>query len=378
MPAHAKVPAPLEPGVVHSDIHSATRDYERWLGSRVRVVPADLETKHERMRADAFSFLRATFYRWMQWWPVHCRDLERAPQVLAVGDLHVENFGTWRDREGRLNWGINDFDEATPLPYTADLVRLATSAQLAIAAGHLGITREAACAQILIGYREGLRAGGQAFVLEERHAWLRALALAALGDPAVFWAKLQALRALPTKRRDASALRLLRRSLPDPDLEHRVVHRVAGMGSLGRERLVALGEWCGGLVAREAKALLPSAALWACGDFGDGAIRGGTLLEGAVRCPDPMMRVKGAWVVRRLAPDSARIEVAALPKARDEARLLRAMGFETANVHLGTKKAIKRVLRDLERRDETWLEVAAHAMAKAALSDWEAWRNPKR
>ena len=31
---------------------------------------------------------------------------------LSVGDLHVENFGTWRDSEGRLIWGINDFDEA--------------------------------------------------------------------------------------------------------------------------------------------------------------------------------------------------------------------------------------------------------------------------
>jgi len=32
--------------------------------------------------------------------------------VLAVGDLHVENFGTWRDAEGRLIWGVNDFDES--------------------------------------------------------------------------------------------------------------------------------------------------------------------------------------------------------------------------------------------------------------------------
>ena len=57
--------------------------------------------------------------------------LARAPRALAVGDLHVENFGTWRDVEGRLIWGINDFDEAWRLPYTNDLVRLATSALLA-------------------------------------------------------------------------------------------------------------------------------------------------------------------------------------------------------------------------------------------------------
>jgi len=44
--------------------------------------------------------------------------------VLAVGDLDLENFGTWCDSLGRLAWGINDFDEAFPLPYTHDLVRL--------------------------------------------------------------------------------------------------------------------------------------------------------------------------------------------------------------------------------------------------------------
>jgi uncharacterized protein (DUF2252 family) len=40
-----------------------------------------------------------------------------------VGALHVENFGTWRDIEARPIWGINDFDEATTLAYTNDLIR---------------------------------------------------------------------------------------------------------------------------------------------------------------------------------------------------------------------------------------------------------------
>ena len=51
--------------------------------------------------------------------------------MLAVGDIHVENFGTWRDAEGRLVWGVNDFDEAARMPYAIDIVRLATSAVLA-------------------------------------------------------------------------------------------------------------------------------------------------------------------------------------------------------------------------------------------------------
>ena len=66
-------------------------------------------------------------------------DADRAPQVLAVGDLHVENFGTWRDMEGRLVWGINDFDEVYELPYTIDLVRLAASAHIAIRESRLEI-----------------------------------------------------------------------------------------------------------------------------------------------------------------------------------------------------------------------------------------------
>jgi uncharacterized protein (DUF2252 family) len=58
------------------------------------------------MAEAAFPFLRATFYRWMQIWPEVCPDLAKAPHVLGIGDLHVENFGTRRDAEGRLVWGV--------------------------------------------------------------------------------------------------------------------------------------------------------------------------------------------------------------------------------------------------------------------------------
>ncbi|HXD74754.1 MAG TPA: DUF2252 family protein, partial [Vicinamibacterales bacterium] len=87
------------------------------------------------MRESAFVFLRGTFFRWMQAWPERCAKLDKAPRVVGVGDLHLENFGTWRDRDDRLVWGVNDVDEAWPVPYTLDLVRLATSALLAIREG---------------------------------------------------------------------------------------------------------------------------------------------------------------------------------------------------------------------------------------------------
>ena len=82
------------------------------------------------MRRDPFSFLRGTYYRWAQLLPVICKEELKAPTVLSVADLHVDNFGTWRDSEGRLCWGVNDFDESWPLPYTNDLIRLAVSAKI--------------------------------------------------------------------------------------------------------------------------------------------------------------------------------------------------------------------------------------------------------
>ena len=65
--------------------------------------------------------------------------MREAPRVLSVGDAHVNSYGTWRDAEGRLCWGIDDFDEAWPLPYTNDLVRLATSVKLARKLGYISL-----------------------------------------------------------------------------------------------------------------------------------------------------------------------------------------------------------------------------------------------
>jgi hypothetical protein len=87
--------------------------------------------------------------------------------------------------------------------------------------------------------------------------------------------------------------------------------------------------------------------------------------------PDPFFVVTEKWIVRRLAPDCSRIEVAELPKKRDEAKLLRAMGWETANIHLGTRRG--RLARDLDARRSRWLERAATDMANEVVRDWQDW-----
>ncbi|MBS0364318.1 MAG: DUF2252 family protein [Proteobacteria bacterium] len=354
------------------EIRQATAAYEHWLGGRMHLLHADLAAKHRLMAENPFSFLRATFYRWAQLWPDACDELARAPAVLAVGDLHVENFGTWRDAEGRLAWGINDFDEVTVLPYTQDLVRLAASALLAIEESDLRLSGRVACSKLLEGYREAMEAGGGQVVLAERYRWLRDLAVARLKDQHPFWDRLRA-RPAYGPGMDRHVRQLLLAALPQQGMKARFVHRQAGLGSLGRPRVVVLADWRGGMVAREAKALTTSAWQWARGRR-TAPVRYAQMLRTALRVPDPFTAVRGEWLVRRLAPDCSRIELASLPRGHDEQRLLWMMGWETANIHLGSANQRRRILADLERRKPAWLYKSAQRMCEALERDWRRWR----
>jgi len=285
----------------------------------------------------------------------------------------MENFGTWRDIEGRLVWGINDFDEAFELPYTIDLVRLAASAHIAIRESRLAIAAKDACDAILAGYKKSLQMGGVPYVLAEEHDWLRHMVTGVLRDPTRFWEKLNSLPNV-RGRVPKSARRAIERMMPEQGLDYRIVHRVAGLGSLGRERYVGIAACRGARVAREAKALAPSACVWASTEKVSERLRYQEALDHSVRDVDPFVRLRGTWIVRRLAPDCSRVELSSMPAERDESRLLRAMGFETANVHLGTPRAAKAILRDLDKRPADWLHEAATAMVKATTADWREWR----
>jgi len=355
------------------NIVKSTRLYEDWLGSHIHLVKADLQLKHQHMAEGAFPFLRATFYRWMQLWPQVCADLSKAPGVLGVGDLHVENFGTWRDIEGRLVWGVNDFDEAAELAFTNDLVRLATSAILAAEAGHLSLKAKDACSVILDGYLKSLAERGNPFVLEEEHRWLRQIALSELRDPVHFWRKLESLPrvlgAIPASAQDA-----LEHLLPERGLDYRIARRIAGLGSLGHLRLVAIAECRGGKIAREAKVLAPSAVHWAHGDYGPADLLYQAIISRAVRSIDPFVQLRGRWIVRRLSPHCCRIELAVLPTDRDDLRLLFAMGWETANIHLGSQSARRQIRQYLDRLKANWLTTASRNMADAVTKDWRDWK----
>jgi uncharacterized protein (DUF2252 family) len=355
------------------DIESVTASYEAWMRSCTTVVESDLRSKHEQMKEAAFGFLRGTYYRWAQLWPSVCADLCGAPKVLAVGDLHVNSFGTWRDAEGRLCWGVDDFDESYPLAYTNDLVRLAASLKIVLDAEGLSIKLKDGCNAILDGYSKSLGSGGYPIVLAEREQKLGKLGVDSFKPPSNFWEKLNR---LPAVRRPIARdlKRALEKTLPEAGIDYKVVRRQAGLGSLGQERFVAIARWHGGCIAREAKLTVPSASAWLNNQAGQKQSYYEKAISSAVRSPDPFQVIDGSWLIRRLSPDSNPIDIQTLPKHSDEEMLLTAMGSEAANIHLGTKTQTKHILKDLKRRKRGWLQDAAVHMAKVLEKDWKRYR----
>jgi hypothetical protein len=363
-----------------TDIVTDTRDYENWLARFGPLYAPDLRYKHTQMAnpGNPFPFFRGTYYRWIRHWQAGSSELLDVPRVLAVGDLHVENFGTWRDSDGRMCWGVNDFDETDELPYTADLVRLAASVRFARQGKHLRVKLGTACQAILDGYRECLRAGGQPFVLEERHSHLRSMAMAADRSPPRFWTRMTKLLSDSPAELPATAKSAIEQDLPTEGLDpaFRVRPRV-GMGSLGKQRYVALAEWSGAWICREAKMVTPPTTSWAAGTTNTGGSRMAEAHSHAVRSADPFYHPSAVWVVRRLAPHCSRIELECMSGINLE-RILHAMGAETANVHLGTSGTATAILKDLEARPVDWLKQAARTMTDEIEGDWKKWRRASK
>lgn len=350
-----------------------TAEYESWIARHTKVNAKDIAAKHAKLSEDPLSFLRGTYYLWSKRYPVLVPELQSAPRVNSVGDLHVGNFGTWKDARGRRAWGINDFDEAARLPYTNDLVRLLVSAKLLKGQSDLSVGLKEATKLVLEGYEDSLKVQGRPFLLEE-HARLERILKAQSPEPTDFWRQLKSritivdVAEVPTNAR-SSMLALL----PDGAKDIRYGTRQAGVGSLGRPRLVAFGEQGDKPVAAEAKAVLPPAT-----DFVEGKVGGSSysldIMRAAIRAQDAGITIGDGWVTRRLSPSRIKLELGKLKSAQDERLILYSMGFETGNVHAGTPSARTQLLADLSQRRGNWLTDAVEAMTRSTEQDFKEWK----
>ena len=88
-----------------------------------------LSLKYHKMRDSAFSFLRGSchlFYARLAQSPPR----PTSPLAWICGDLHLENFGSYKADNRQVVFDINDFDEAILAPASWDLVRMLCSVAL--------------------------------------------------------------------------------------------------------------------------------------------------------------------------------------------------------------------------------------------------------
>lgn len=337
--------------------------YERWLRDQCDVVDADLDYKHKRMRENAFVFLRATYFRWAKTIERVCPELAGAPNVLCIGDIHVENYGIWCDAETRQVWGVNDFDEAAVMPYALDLVRLLTSARLS---PHFSAEPASAADALLKGYAKGLQSPGPV-LFDEGEPWLRSL-VRHLDDAATeFWVDVMQ---YPDADPPAEVRKALRRTFPKDAEIQRFATRRKGSGGLGRPRFLAIAKWRGGLIVREAKAIVPSAWNWAQSKTGRSRVL--DVAYGTFRSPDPSVGVREGFVLRRVAPDVLKLDLKDLAKRGLNLAVLAAMGQDIGSIHAAHRRS-RLIAGDLAGREEGWLHAAADRAQLAVERDHAAW-----
>ena len=93
-------------------------------------TPELVALKYRSMSESPFAFDRATDYLFVS--NVQgSKQLQTKVKIPIAQDIHLENFGTYKTGEGKVAFGINDFDEAVVAPYTWDLARVGSSIRLA-------------------------------------------------------------------------------------------------------------------------------------------------------------------------------------------------------------------------------------------------------
>lgn len=104
-------------------------------------LPEMVKLKYEVMTENAFRFFRGTchlFYEHLS----KVTTLPVSPPAWICGDLHVENFGSYKGDNKLVYFDLNDFDEGVLAPALWEVLRLITS--IFIAFDTLGIESDQA------------------------------------------------------------------------------------------------------------------------------------------------------------------------------------------------------------------------------------------
>lgn len=123
--------------------------------------------KMEFMSESAFRFFRGTDHLFFEDLSKHV-TWEDDTKAWICGDLHLENFGSYKGSNGIVYFDLNDFDEALLAPATWELVRLLTSIYVAAKSGEYAANlADALCNKVVTAYLQTLKLGKPVIVEKE-------------------------------------------------------------------------------------------------------------------------------------------------------------------------------------------------------------------
>ncbi len=126
--------------------------------------PELLALKYKLISDNVFSFYRGTCHLFYEDWPDES-SLNHMPQAWVCGDLHLENFGSYKGENRLTYFDLNDCDEGALAPCTWELARFLVS--VLVAAESLQLKRKQAlalCDVFLQSYIKTLGVGAARWV----------------------------------------------------------------------------------------------------------------------------------------------------------------------------------------------------------------------
>lgn len=142
---------------------------ERIIAFNTGLLADMLELKYEAMAENAFRFFRGTcqlFYEDLSKAP----SLPLSPLAWICGDLHIENFGSYKGDNKLVYFDLNDFDEALLAPAAYELVRMVTSIFVAFEQLKIGPKKARRMTELYLRSYSATLAQGKAKSIEPRTA----------------------------------------------------------------------------------------------------------------------------------------------------------------------------------------------------------------
>jgi uncharacterized protein (DUF2252 family) len=98
------------------------------------LLTEKVEIKYRKMSETLFSFYRGTNHLFYEDLSNNKGVFPHSPVTWICGDLHIENFGSYKSDNGLVYFDLNDFDEAILAPANWEIVRMLTSIFVAFSA----------------------------------------------------------------------------------------------------------------------------------------------------------------------------------------------------------------------------------------------------